>query len=213
MDKKMVVFDKKIEGLAIGNKRPPTNCHELKNEIKKWPRIGMPNQDNVQKSGFVRYFDFSHIYPKIDKDVERLINEGYLFEFTDMPNLHDKIKKDPGLQKGKEKMPTLLYPVNIPEDLSDNKVELRGSVGAQSQSKYPMESLNIMSQLFNDFEGPQKKIEDFKWEEVIEDKNTKLLDDMDEEEKNRYWYRKQTKNTFLPENDPSQSQGQEKRGR
>lgn len=210
---KIVMFKKKIEGLAVGQKRPPINQMELIQEIKKWPRIGMKGSEKIQKSGFIRSYDFSHVYPDIDKDIDKLIEDGHLMEFKDFNNLHDSIKRDPAYQTRGERQPTLLYPVDIPNDLSQNKVEVRGTLGEQSFSKYPLESLKMMSQLFNDPDGPQKKIEDFKWEDIIEDKSTKLFEEMDEAEQNRYMFRKQTRNTFIPADYENQQNQAEKRGR
>lgn len=192
------MFKKKIEGLGVGNKRLPKCYDELRDEIKKWPRIGMKGSENIQKSGFLRTFDFSHVYKKnekgegneIDDDVNRLIREGKLIEFTDFNHLHDTIRRDPAHQTKNERQPSLLFPVDIPDDLSKNKVEVRGTDGEKSFSKYPLDSLKMMSQLFNDLSGPQKKIEDFKWDDIIEDKNNKLLDEMEEEERNRYMFRR-----------------------
>lgn len=110
-------FEKKM-----GLKGNPRNYDELKEEILKWPRIGMVN-DSV--TGFVRGPDFSHIYPGIDDDVNRLISEGYLFEISDNNHLHDSIKKKNSTSNRKdEKVSTLLYPINIDVD---KEIEVRGS--------------------------------------------------------------------------------------
>lgn len=62
----MVMFKKKIDGLAVGMKRPPTNHQDLVNETRKWPRLGIKGNEKITKSGFIRSFDFSHVYPGID---------------------------------------------------------------------------------------------------------------------------------------------------
>lgn len=108
----MALFKKKIDGLGVGSKRPPPRCYdELKDEIKKWPRIGMKGSEGIQKSGFLRTFDVSHVYRKnedghgheVDEDIERLIVEGKLIEFKDFNNLHDTIRRDPAHQTKTER--------------------------------------------------------------------------------------------------------------
>ena len=90
----------------------PENYHQLKNEILKWPRIGMKAADSemkgggsnvmfssalskYDKTGFVRKFELSHTYPGIDNDIERLVREGYLIELT-----HKDVLKKEIMDKG-----------------------------------------------------------------------------------------------------------------
>ena len=72
--------------------------------------------------GFVRRPDFNHIYEGIDKDVEKLIAEGYLIEFKETSDLSEKVRSDLG-QSGKnekdkndkEKKGSLLIALNESE--------------------------------------------------------------------------------------------------
>lgn len=76
----------------------PKNYDELKAEIRRWDRLGMPvvRQDGVidvgatekkdhllERSGFERKHDFDHLYEGIEDDIDRLIDEGHLLEFRD----------------------------------------------------------------------------------------------------------------------------------
>lgn len=104
------MFQKKtgLEGDHI-----PKDYYELKAEIRRWNRIGMPvfRQDgkidhsatekkdlNLTKTGFERKADFDHFYKDIEKDIERLIEEGHLLEFED-DWLHKSFKNDMTKQK------------------------------------------------------------------------------------------------------------------
>lgn len=127
---------------------PPKNYEDLKKEILRWPRVGMqaPDQEAggqgsgslfsrqapaYRQTGFRRNPDFNHIYKGIERDVDRLILEGYLVEFKHKDVLHEALrKKGGGIQPGrKEPETTLLYPTNID---ANRDVEVRGSL-----SKYP----------------------------------------------------------------------------
>lgn len=173
----------------------PKNYDDLKKEIARWPRVGMhcAEQQNTEaegttsyagmnsqkqtytKTGFVRNPDLSHTYKGIDLDIDRLILEGYLVEFKNKDVQQETLKKKGGNT-------SILYPVNIDED---RDIEVRGT-----QSKYNQESLNILSELWNDTAGPQNK-KDFNWDETI--LQNELLD---EQEYHRYMYRRDMLNTF-----------------
>ena len=62
---------------------------------------------------------------------------------------------------------------------------------------YQQESLNILSQLWNDKIG-QPRDEDFKWQEIIENEKNKLLD---EDELNHYAFRKDRLANMLEDDD------------
>jgi hypothetical protein len=70
-----------------------------------------------------------------------------------------------------------------------NGIEVRGT----HNQEYPQESLNILSQLWND--PDPRKIKDFDWQEIIE---TKEL--LDEQEFIHYQYRKD-KNNYVDSDD------------
>jgi len=85
----------------------------------------MPYTDDknikVEKSGFVRKYDFSHIYKEVDNDIDELIEEGHLFEFKfDDLCAEIKAKKELDQRGDKPRDPTLLYPVNMPDNLNEN---------------------------------------------------------------------------------------------
>jgi hypothetical protein len=54
-------FQKKLE---FKNPKPPRNMEELKDDIKKWSRVGMSSdpKNTIKKSGLVRHHDFDHTY-------------------------------------------------------------------------------------------------------------------------------------------------------
>ena len=79
--------------MGLLGERPPRNMEELKEEIKLWPRINPSSRQHVKQSGFVRNFDFNHIYKGIEDDVNILIDEGYLIEFKEN-DLHNDLQKN-----------------------------------------------------------------------------------------------------------------------
>jgi len=109
----------------------------LKDEIKKWPRIGMvkedesqimyyqakPKEHKVDGYGFKKIHEFDFTYGDIDKDVERLTKEGLVIEFKD-ESVHSSItNKDKDHQeKGKRNKTTVMFPVNM----EDTQFEVRG---------------------------------------------------------------------------------------
>ena len=100
------------------------------------------NNKKLNKSGFLRTHEFNHMYKDVERDVDRLIMEGYLIEFKDNDHLHQLIKNKNAASNRKDgqRMQTILYPVNK----DDTSVEVRGT-----QSKYDQRSLNLLSKLWN----------------------------------------------------------------
>ena len=105
-----------------------------------------------EPTGFQRTKDFDFVYPGIDQDIQKLVVEGHLVEFK-LNELHKSLEK-------KDKLHSVLYYVNLtPETQS---IEVRGAKGY-----YPIESLNIISKLWNDPRG-QLRDEDLNWQEIID---------------------------------------------
>ena len=113
----------------------PNNYQELKNEVMRWNRVGMQNDQGgatykdsmffneshkFKSTGFARYFDHSHTYPGIDQDLDRLINEGYLIEVT-----HKDVLRVQNKRTGVDPV-SVLYPVNRDKD---KDIEVIGSLG------------------------------------------------------------------------------------
>ena len=76
----------------------------------------------------------------------------------------------------------------------DNEVETRGLTA----NKYPQESLNLLSCLWNDKEV-QRLGEDFDWQKILEENAAKPFGDralLEEDEYNHYLYRKEKLNQF-----------------
>ena len=76
-------FQKRI---GFKGQKPPNNMDQLKEEIKKWPRVGMGDPRNIiEKAGFKRRHDYDHTYKKDDRsikeDTDKLIQDGLLVEF------------------------------------------------------------------------------------------------------------------------------------
>jgi hypothetical protein len=151
--------------MGLIGEKPPRNMEELKEEIKLWPRIDPRSRQHVKISGFVRNNDFNHIYKGIEEDVNTLIDQGLLIEFKENDLHNDMIKDNQNKwRKENDKYASILYSVDI-----SSGVEPRGT----HNLAYPQESLNILSQLWNDPGSKQTK--DFNWQEIIE--NNELLDE------------------------------------
>ena len=134
----MRYFEKRM---GLKGKNPPKNYAELKEEILKWSRVGLQKQGDQKTSGYLRKNpDFNHIYPTIEQDVEKLLDEGYLMEFKDK-SICDKISKknkdNSTNNRNNEEIASILYPINLDEN---KDIEVRGS-----KSQYPSESLTILS--------------------------------------------------------------------
>ena len=93
----------------------------------------------MEKSGKIRQPDYDDLYPEFAADVDRLVAEGHLVEFSDFNWLHKDVRNDLKLLKRDismttsaanknpnatahnrskgEKMPTLLYPVNLSDEV------------------------------------------------------------------------------------------------
>jgi hypothetical protein len=132
---------------------------------------------NLDKQGFVKISDYDYVYPEFANDIERMIIEGHLIEFRDyeVGVLHKDIRQEHKERKRgqvevnpesnneaqratahnrsvNEKRKTLLYPVHVKPTIVHNDgavekedVEVRGT----DADKYPNESLNLLSCLYN----------------------------------------------------------------
>lgn len=150
-----------------------------------------PKTKTFTKSGFLRTHEFNHIYKGVEKDVDRLIKEGYLVEFKDNTHLHELIKKKNATSNRREdqRISTIMYPVNM----DDQAVEVRGTHG-----KYNQGSLTLLSKLWNQHNPLQIQTEEFDWQKIIEDNKDALLD---ESEVTQYEFRKDQLNSRLFERD------------
>ena len=197
---KVVYFEKKI-----GLKGPdvPHDYESLKEEIKLWPRLGMgAGQKKILKTGFLRTHEFNHMYKDVEKDVDRLIEEGYLIEFKDNDHLHQliKIKNSNSNRREGQRISTILYPVNM----DDKDVEVRGTHSRQNQ-----ESLALLSKLWNKGSSTCFGQEEFDWQKIIEDNKNELLD---ESEIAQYEFRKDQLNYAL-EKEEKDEKGKKRKGR
>ena len=96
------------------------------------------------------------MYKDVERDVDRLIKEGYLVEFKNNDHLHQLVKTKNSNRKDGHRLNTLLYPAKM----EDTNVEVRGTLG-----KYDQRSLNLLSKLWNPDKDAQSQLknDEFDW--------------------------------------------------